>query len=601
MKKRILAAGLSLLLFIPFGSGTTLASSVSEVKFVGPVFTDLSDYENGEVFVSYEDGSFEVLAYEDADALAEGLNTLAEDMNVKLIQPNYDYQSTALSSSDALAGQQWALSNDGGFYMEERQNRYPVYNAPFETPFAPGRWQMPTGFGQSAGVGQPTYTGKAGSTVKATAGVDINVEQAWDLYDGGKREVIIALIDTGVDDSHEDLQNVLWTNPGEIPGNGVDDDGNGYVDDIHGWNFYNGNSQIYVSANDDSHGTHAAGTIAASRDNGVGIAGIVSSCSVKIMVLKALGGSDGSGTTASIIEAIQYAQANGASICNLSLGSSFNDRALYQAMAASSMLFVVAAGNDGENIDISPCYPASYELDNIISVGNLNYDGTLHYSSNYGASSVDLAAPGSYILSTTPNNGYSYMTGTSMAAPMVTAAAAMVYSYFDDITLANVKEILLSSARPLDRLGESTVTGGILDLGAAMAYDVKTLSKEEWAPIIVDTGSAPSIEIMTEEQENRIYLTVRITDPDNDLRAVAYASGVLTAGQFNSGRLGQQFSLSGNGTARFSVGRSGIYTFYAVDSMGNETAETISVTVEAQESAQPRNGSRFWWAGRWFF
>lgn len=180
------------------------------------------------------------------------------------------------------------------------------------------------------------------------------MEQAWKLYDGGKREVVIALIDTGVDSSHEDRQDILWTNENEIPGNGTDDDGNGYVDDVNGWNFYNSNNRIYASASDDSHGTHAAGTIAASGDNGIGIAGIVQNENVKLMVLKVLGGSDGGGTTASIIEAIRYAQANGAAICNLSLGSSFNDRALYQAMAASSMLFVAAAGNDGEKRMLLP-------------------------------------------------------------------------------------------------------------------------------------------------------------------------------------------------------------------------------------------------------
>lgn len=204
----------------------------------------------------------------------------------------------------------------------------------------------------------------------------------------------------------------------------------------------------------------------------MGIAGIVQSDHVKIMVLKALGGSNGSGTTDSIIRAIQYAEANGASICNLSLGSSTNDRALYQAIAGSSMLFVVAAGNDGADTDVSLGYPASYGLDNIISVANLNYDGALHDSSNCGAVSVDLAAPGSYILSITPGNGYSYMTGTSMAAPMVTAAAAMVYSYYADITLADVKEILLSSVKTLDTLDGAVATGGMLDLGAAMTYDL---------------------------------------------------------------------------------------------------------------------------------
>lgn len=142
------------------------------------------------------------------------------------------------------------------------------YDSPFGMPFAPGQWIMPDGFGLPGG-GQTafgTYSTAAQST--AAARIDINVEQAWKPCDGGKREVVIALIDTGVDSSHEGLQDILWTNENEIPGNGIDDDGNGCVDDVNGWNFYNSNNRIYANASDDSHGTHAAGTIAASGDNG---------------------------------------------------------------------------------------------------------------------------------------------------------------------------------------------------------------------------------------------------------------------------------------------------------------------------------------------
>ncbi|CAN3958063.1 NADH:flavin oxidoreductase/NADH oxidase N-terminal domain-containing protein, partial [Dysosmobacter welbionis] len=131
--------------------------------------------------------------------------------------------------------------------------------------------------------------------------------------------------------------------------------------------------------------------------------------------------------------------------------------------AASDMLFVVAAGNDGADLELAPSYPASYHLDNLITVANLRYDGNLDPTSSYGASSVDLAAPGTHILSTTPGNSYSYMTGTSMAAPMVSAAAAMLYSQFPDATLADVKDILLSSVQKLDSLTGLTATGGMLD------------------------------------------------------------------------------------------------------------------------------------------
>jgi subtilisin family serine protease len=477
-------------------------------------------------------------------------------------------------------GQQWALYNDGSFQMEEEENQYPVYDDPFGTPSLPGRWTAPWNFGRPGGwngFGKSASASTAQQT-QAVAGIDINAEDAWAVYDGGKRDVVIALIDTGVDTTHEELKDAIWVNGDEIPGNGVDDDGNGYVDDVNGWNFYNNSNKLYVSSTEDSHGTHGAGTIAAKANDGTGTAGIVQSDHVKIMVLKALGGSDGSGTTASVIQAIQYAQANGASICNLSLGNSTDDRALYRVMANSSMLFVVAAGNDGANTDSQPSYPASYDLDNIISVANLNYDGTLHYSSNYGAVSVDLAAPGSYILSTTPNNDYSFMTGTSMAAPMVTAAAAMVYSYYENITLADVKEILLSSVHTLDSLSGNTATGGMLDLGAAMTYDLTKLSGAVWdTGAVEDAGTAPEITVTTQTRQNASYLIVQVTDAEGDLDVTAYAPGIHSAEQFRSGGVGQTFSLGSDGTKVFSVTSSGIYTFYAADKAGNESVQAVFV------------------------
>lgn len=259
----------------------------------------------------------------------------------------------------------------------------------------------------------------------------------------------------------------------------MDDDGNGYVDDVHGWNFCDDSNQVYTSSTADRHGTHEAGIMAASSGNGTGFYGIADSKRVKIMSLKVLDGFDGASAEL-IIQAIRYAEANGASICNISLATSDDDLALYRTIAESSMLFVMAAGNAGSDNDIIPDCPSSYELDNIISVANLNYNGTLHRTSNYGAVSEDVAAPGSYIFSTVPENGYDYMTGTSMAAPMVAAAAAMLYSYHADITLADVKEILLSSVTKLDALSGRVGTGGMLNLGAAMAYDTDKLSRKTW-------------------------------------------------------------------------------------------------------------------------
>ena len=280
---------------------------------------------------------------------------------------------------------------------------------------------------------------------------------------------------------------MLWVNKGEIPGNGIDDDGNGYVDDVNGWNFYDDNNVIY-NGKDDAHGTHIAGTIVA-NNNTKGVAGIAGNSTVKIMVLKALGGDDESGSTSGIIEAIKYAEGMGATICNFSFGTDKPDRYLEEAIRDSEMLFVVAAGNGDENtgigynIDTRPIYPASYRYNNIITVANLQADGNLHTSSNYSNNHVDLAAPGARILSTIDtasfnagyasgkmSSPYAYMTGTSMAAPYVVGTAALLYSDFPGITLSQVRQSILGGVKVLPELVGKVSTGGMLNADGAYAY-----------------------------------------------------------------------------------------------------------------------------------
>ena len=563
---------LSLLILVQTGSLTASAADAEDGLEAAQSVLDPAAYDSGEILVLYQDGSCETVACQDDAALAETLAQLSAREDVALVQPNYTYESTALSTSDPLLGEQWALDNDGSFQLEEQENRYPVFDDPFEMPSAPWQWIAPWWMWSAGGS-------TAGSIqVQAVPGIDIGLAEAWGLYDGGSRDVVVALVDTGIDYTHEDLAGRIWTNVDEIPGNGIDDDGNGYVDDVYGWNFYSDTNDVYVGT-EDAHGTHGAGTIAANADNGTGIAGIVQSDRVKVMAVKALGGSDGSGTTASIIQAIQYAEANGAQICNLSLGSSQNDPALYRTMASSDMLFVVAAGNDGTDLETSPSYPASYDLDNVISVANIRYDGELDPTSSYGAASVALAAPGSYILSTTPGGTYSYMTGTSMAAPMVSAAAAMVYSAFPNATLADVKDILLASVQKLDSLSDRTATGGMLDLGAAMAYAATASTGRTWAEpdLTAYADNPPVISLSLSQWLGRRYLTVQVLDADGDLLKAAYASGTRTAADFQGGDAGNPISLDSWGTATFRVRTGGTYTFYAVDQAGNETVRTVEL------------------------
>lgn len=374
-----------------------------------------------------------------------------------------------LSSGDAYARYQWGLKNDGELQYLELKNKFRYSN-----PSLAARIDLANQLGVPSPVPGPgAYELE---TTDAVKGMDINILPAWEQYDASTeehRKVIVAVIDTGIDYTHPELKNAMWINEDEIPGDGIDNDGNGYVDDVYGWNFFHNDNDVYTGA-EDNHGTHAAGTIAASRGS-MGIAGITDNSYVKLMSLKALGSEYGVGDEEAVIAAIRYAQANGASICNLSFGTEVYYPNLEKVMKESNMLFIIAAGNGDENgvgydINQTPDYPSSYKLPNAISVANLMFDGGLAESSNYGVGVVDIAAPGTYIVSTTTANGYGFMTGTSMAAPMVTGAAAFLYSYRTDLDLAGVKAALLNSVRKSEALEGKITSGGVVDLYAAMNY-----------------------------------------------------------------------------------------------------------------------------------
>jgi subtilisin family serine protease len=252
-------------------------------------------------------------------------------------------------------------------------------------------------------------TGQTGGTIDA----DIDAPEAWDLTTGSS-STIVAVIDTGVDYNHPDLAANIWTNPGEIPGDNRDNDGNGFVDDVHGYDFINSDGN---PLDDQGHGTHVAGTIGAVANNGIGVAGI--NWNVQIMALKFLG-ADGSGSISDAIRALDYAVQMGAHISNNSYGDAEFSQAFADAIAAAGdvgHIFVAAAGNNSGNNDASPFYPASFDAANIISVAATDDNDRLASFSNYGVTSVDLAAPGVNILSTTPGNNYESFSGTSMASP----------------------------------------------------------------------------------------------------------------------------------------------------------------------------------------
>ncbi len=303
-----------------------------------------------------------------------------------------------------------------------------------------------------------------------TPDADIDAPEAWDITTGNAG-TIVAVIDEGVDISHPDLNDNLWVNTDEIPGNNRDDDNNGYVDDVNGYDFANNNASVYdpdpVTGRGDEHGTHVAGTIAAEGNNGGGVTGV--NWDARIMSLKFLG--NNGGYTSDAVEAINYAVKNGAKISNNSWGGGGYSQSLRDAIAradAQGHLFVAAAGNAGSNNDSTPQYPASYNLPNIVSVAATDKNDGLASFSNYGATTVDLGAPGVGIRSTLPGNKYGSYSGTSMAAPHVAGVAALLKSKDSTRDDGTIKSLLLKYADNKASLQDKMVTGARLNAAGSL-------------------------------------------------------------------------------------------------------------------------------------
>jgi thermitase len=315
---------------------------------------------------------------------------------------------------------------------------------------------------------------------------DPAISQAWGLKKAdavrawtvtkGSREIVVAVIDTGLDVNHEDIKNNVWKNPGETgldslgrdkATNGVDDDGNGYIDDVHGWNFVGNNRNL---SDNHGHGTHIAGIIGAEANNGKGIVGIAPE--VSIMVLKYFDPlSTGTDNLKNTIKAIHYAIEKGAQIINYSGGGLDYSQEEHDAVEEAKnkgILFVAAAGNERSNSDKIPYYPADYGLENVISVTAFNPSQEVLSSSNWGVNTVDIAAPGQNILSTLPGNSYGFMTGTSQATAFVTGAAALIMSHKTGFKYNDVKKYILSSGDLLPSLADKTKTSRKLNLYRAL-------------------------------------------------------------------------------------------------------------------------------------
>ncbi len=404
----------------------------------------------------------------------------------------------------------------------------------------------------------------------STEGIDMNIWEAWEHYPIPKEEtkqVTIAIIDTGVDYQHPDLKDQMWVNPNEIPNNGIDDDGNGYIDDIHGWDFFHNDASICDSIptkngygytanpdDNDNHGTHIAGIIGATANNGIGIAGVASNVNVKIMSLKIHGGTTSGGSIANALKAIRYAEAMGADICNLSWGTPNYSQALELIIRESSMLFVTAAGNTGKNNDKTPVFPANLQLPNLISVAFIDCNGTLDPDSNYGVSTIDIAAPGKDIYSTIVGN-YGSSSGSSMAAPYVTGLAAMIYAYQDYRYPLQVKEQIINTLTPLNSLNGYIIHPGIPN--ASEAIRSLTLSQ-------ADTES-PSLTLNTSYDKSSIIITVDAYDVGGSgVRKIRYAYDSKSEQAFINNE--DTHAIFDN---TVQLAKSGYYTFYIEDFAGN--------------------------------
>jgi len=331
---------------------------------------------------------------------------------------------------------------------------------------------------------EPNYEGQISRTpndtllphmysASTTSDGKIYLPEAWELSTGSSN-VVVGIIDTGIDYNHQDLAANIWSNPGEIASNGIDDDGNGYIDDIHGIDPINNDTN---PIDDQSHGTHVAGTIGGVGNNSRGVVGI--NWTVSQIACKAFS-SAGTGTVSAIVTCLNYLVnlknnfGINILVTNNSYGGFPYTNAMYNAIASSGdadIIYVAGAGNNGTNNDSTPFYPASFVLSNIISVGATDSQATKAGFSNFGASSVDISAPGVSILSTIRNNQYAYYNGTSMATPHVTGAIALIYAYRPSYVYSQVINSILSTGTVIAGLFGKNSTSSLLNVEEALKFE----------------------------------------------------------------------------------------------------------------------------------
>ncbi|MEW6282881.1 MAG: S8 family peptidase, partial [Candidatus Eremiobacterota bacterium] len=419
----------------------------------------LGEHEEGQVIVKLRSGSgLEDFASSYGSSVAEKFETrgIFQDFGGELLRLNLPQN---MSTAEAIT----LMSKDPRVAYAVPNH---VYTLPEDAAATESASPSPSGTNAPNDLDPKLWglnnTGQDGGT----AGADINAPEAWTVSTG-KRDggPLIAVVDTGADYNHPDLKNNIWTNPGEIPGNGIDDDGNGVVDDVHGYNAY---ANTGDPMDGHSHGTHVSGTIAAEGNNGQGVVGV--NWEARIMPVKIF--SDSGRTTAdAIIRGLLYATRMGARVTSNSWGGGAANEAIKDAFRQSPALHIVAAGNDGKNNDSRPTYPASYDLGNIVAVAATDKNDRLASFSNYGRTSVDVAAPGVGVYSTVPNNGYGNKSGTSMATPHVSGMAALILSAHPELSNEQVKSRLIHSSDKVSALNGKSVSNGRANLARAIETD----------------------------------------------------------------------------------------------------------------------------------
>ena len=452
-----------------------------------------------------------------ADRLEATLARLKADPRVRYAEPNYRVQAAdhGASPNDPSFHQQWGLDN----------------------------------FGQAV-------NGSAG-----TADVDIDAEEAWAVTQGSA-DVVVGILDTGLDLTHPDLAGNVWVNPGEdcagCRTDGVDNDANGYVDDWRGWDFVNGDNN---PTDDNGHGTHIAGIIGAVGNNGVGVAGV--NWDVGLMPLKFLDAA-GSGTTADAVEALLYATANGADLTNNSWADAPFSQAMLDAIEqadAAGALFVAAAGNDGLDRDSYTDYPAAYDAPNIVVTAATDGNDTKAWFSGYGARTVDLGAPGVNVYSTWRLGNYRYASGTSMATPHVAGAAALAKAAFPAASDLGLKALLLRTADANASLAGRTTTGGRLNANRAV-----TCSGE---PLVWLEAPAPGFTVSAGRSVPLRAIATKCADP----------AGVTVTADAN----GQPIELTSRGD--------GLYTAMHTPADAGPLTLTVSATTGPLTDSRSASGS----------